>query len=252
MKEVISANGEVVPDIKLSSNPIINPTAAQQSALESIAKFYGISVDELTATSPELWIYNPALLGGGGPRKNTLVWRMEVTDESIISLKEMVLVDAHLGLISLHFSEIETAKNRQIYDNQNNSGFSLPGPNLKRSEGQPISGIADVDKAYDYAGLTYDFYKTIHNRDSLDGAGMALVSTVRYCTPQYTCPYANAYWNGYQMVYGQGYASAADVVGHEMTHGVTDHESRLFILCSPGQSTDRSRTYGVSLLIEPM
>ena len=30
------------------------------------------------------------------------------------------------------------------------------------------------------------------------------------------------------MFYGQGYASADDVVGHEMTHGVIEHNSDLF------------------------
>ena len=234
VKDVVSVNGEILPDIKTNPTPIINLVTAQQHALESVARDYGISVDELTATSPELWVYNPALLGGPGPRLNALVWRMEVTNHGLLTLKELVLVDAHLGFVTLHFSEIETGKSRQIYDNQNNSSFGLPGPNLVRSEGQPPSGITDVDKAYDYAGDTYDFYMTNHNRDSLDGAGMQLVSTVRYCASGSTCPYPNAFWNGSQMVYGQGYASAADVVGHEMTHGVTDHTSRLFYFMQSG------------------
>src|SRR3712207_8284295 len=51
-------------------------------------------------------------------------------------------------------------------------------------------------------------------RDSLDGAGMALVSTVRYCPTPSECPYQNAFWDGAQMVYGQGFASD-DVVGQD-------------------------------------
>jgi Zn-dependent metalloprotease len=234
MKDVLSVNGEILPDIKTNPTPIVNPVTAQQHALESVARDYGISVDELTATSPELWVYHPALLGGPGPRLNALVWRMEVTNRGLLTLKELVLVDAHLGVVALHFSEIETGKSRQIYDNQNNPSYGLPGPNLVRSEGQTPSGITDVDNAYDYAGDTYDFYWTIHNRDSLDGAGMQLISTVRYCVSGSTCPYPNAFWNGSQMVYGQGYASAADVVGHEMTHGVTDYESHLFYFMQSG------------------
>jgi hypothetical protein len=63
---------------------------------------------------------------------------------------------------------------------------------------------------------------------------MTLRSTTRYCPPGEPCPYPNAYWNGQQMVYGQGYASADDVVGHELTHGVTDYTSRLFYYYQSG------------------
>ena len=58
-----------------------------------------------------------------------------------------------------------------------------------------------------------------------------LASTVRFCyaTPaEGACPYANAFWNGTQMFYGDGFAVADDVVGHEMTHGVIDQYSELF------------------------
>jgi len=233
-KDIVSANGEILPEIKVNPTPTFNLVTAEQHALESVAKDYTISVDDLTATIPELWVYNPSLLGGPGVRLNALVWRMEVTDRNQLSIKELVLVDAHLGVVALHFSEIETALSRKVYDNQNNPALPLPGPNLVRSEGQGPTGDSDIDKAYDYGGDVYNWYWTNHNRDSLDGAGMELVSTVRYCDPSYTCPYPNAYWNGAQMVYGAGYSSAADVVGHEMTHGVTDHTSKLFYMMQSG------------------
>ena len=82
----------------------------------------------------------------------------------------------------------------------------LPGTGPVRIEGQGATGVADVDLAYDYAGDVYNFYLNNHGRDSLDGAGMQLISTVRYCDPDPTtaCPYDNAFWNGEQMVYGAG------------------------------------------------
>jgi hypothetical protein len=63
-----------------------------------------------------------------------------------------------------------------------------------------------------------------------------LAATVRFCTDTKSdgvnyddpCPYANAFWNGTQMFYGDGFAAADDVVGHEMTHGVIDRYSQLF------------------------
>ncbi len=233
-KDVVSVNGEILPDIMINPTPAIDEATAQQHALESVAREYGTSLGELTTTNPELWVYNPALLGGPEPRINALVWRMEVTNGELVTIKELVLVDAQLGLVALHFSEIDTALDRKVYDNQDNASLPLPGPNLRRSEGEPATGDNDVDKAYDYGGLTYDWYWTIHNRDSLDGAGMTIISTVRVCKEGGTCPMPNAFWNGSQMVYGNGYASAADVVGHEMTHGVTSHTSKLYYYMQSG------------------
>jgi bacillolysin len=82
---------------------------------------------------------------------------------------------------------------------------------------------AAVDAHY-YAGETYDYYKSVHNRNSYDGNGAALKSTVHYSRN-----YNNAFWNGQQMVYGDGDGSTfvplsggLDVVAHELTHAVTD------------------------------
>jgi bacillolysin len=82
---------------------------------------------------------------------------------------------------------------------------------------------AAVDAHY-YAGTTYDYYLNTHNRNSYDGNGAALKSTVHYGRN-----YNNAFWNGQQMVYGDGDGSTfvslsggLDVIAHELTHAVTD------------------------------
>lgn len=227
-KNVVSVNGEILPAPKVNTVAGIGVDEARRKALEMAVKQYGLTPGALTTTEPELWIYDPALLGAPGPRMTALVWRVEVKAGELDPVKELVLVDAHSGIVHLHFNQIETAKYRRIYDNLNDSSYGLPGRGPVRVEGQGAMGITDVDKAYDFAGDVYDFYARFHGRDSLDGAGMQLISTVRYCEQGQTCPFANAFWNGSQMVYGQGYSSADDVVGHEMTHGVTNHESRLF------------------------
>jgi Zn-dependent metalloprotease len=231
---VLSANGEVLPQPRVNVVPYIGTSEARERALDMMAKNYGLGVDTLVATEGELWIYNPMLLGGQGPHITALVWRMEVEPVELLPIRELVLVDAHLGVMILHFNQIDTAKYRKIYDNQNNPAYGLPGNGPVRTEGGPATGINDVDKAYDYAGDTYDFYYAYHGRDSIDGAGMILTSTVRYCPNSTDCPYQNAYWNGQQMLYGQGYALADDVVGHEMTHGVTQYESNLFYCFQSG------------------
>jgi bacillolysin len=83
--------------------------------------------------------------------------------------------------------------------------------------------------AHYYGGVVYDFYKNLFNRNSLDNNGMGLISTVHYGNS-----YNNAFWDGTQMVYGDGdgteftyFSGDLDVVGHEMTHGVTEHTANL-------------------------
>jgi Zn-dependent metalloprotease len=111
---------------------------------------------------------------------------------------------------------------RTIYDARR--AQALPGK-LVRGEGAPASADKAVNDAYDSAGETYAFYKEILHRNSIDGRGLRLDSTVHYARN-----YNNAFWNGNQMVYGDGdkklfenFTSALDVVAHELTHGVTQY-----------------------------
>jgi len=74
-----------------------------------------------------------------------------------------------------------------------------------------------------------DFYKVIFNRNSIDGAGMTMMSSIHY-----GLKYNNAMWNGSQMVYGDGdsqifidFTNGNDVIGHELTHGVTQYTLQL-------------------------
>lgn len=130
-------------------------------------------------------------------------------------------------------------KDRLVYDAKN--GILLPGT-LVRKEGEaPTSDVA-VNEAYDGSGATYDLYKDIYNRDSIDANGMQLKSTVHYRKG-----YDNAFWNGDQMVYGDGdedmpeedrlfnrFTIAIDIIGHELTHGVTQFEAKLVYSYQPG------------------
>jgi len=123
-------------------------------------------------------------------------------------------------------------KSRNVYTA--NNGSTLPGT-LLRSEGQPVSGDIAADEAYDGSGATYDLYNDQYARNSIDGNGLRLDSTVHYQKG-----YDNAFWNGKQMVYGDGdedlpvadrifnrFTISLDVIGHELTHGVTQYEAGL-------------------------
>ncbi len=117
-------------------------------------------------------------------------------------------------------------KRRTIYDAQQRT--DLPG-NFMRGEGDPPLSDTVVNQAYDFSGATYDFYKEVYNRNSLDGQGMRLDSTVHYAQD-----YDNAFWDGRQMIYGdgdgrlfQGFTTCLDVIAHELTHGVTSQTAKL-------------------------
>src|SRR5262249_44673369 len=139
-------------------------------------------------------------------------------------VRELVLVNARNGFVELHFNQVETARNRLTYTA--NNGTTLPGTLVCNEANPCISPPIDahVAAAHLYAGDTYDFYSRNLGRDSIDNAGMTIVSSVRF-----DVGFQNAFWNGEQMVYGDGsgYPLADDVVGHELTHGVTQFTSGL-------------------------
>lgn len=225
---VLSANGEILPALDLETVAAIGEGEVVETAVAKVSKDYNVDPNTLTTTQPELWIYDPAILGGPGLPLSRLVWRMDVTSRTLDPIRELMLIDAQTGAIALHFNQIPHARNRIHYDNNNNPSLGLPGNGPVRTEGQGPTGVTDIDRAYDYAGHTYDFFANEHGRDSLDGNGMALISTTRYCPNAANCPYANAFWNGTQMVYGAGFSAADDVVAHELTHGFTEFSSNLF------------------------
>ena len=230
---VLAATGEVSPKLTLDVTPALTAAQAADAAILATAKGHARHAADLAAAHPELWIYDPALLGGPGIRVPRLVWRTEVRAAGNDDLRDLVLIDASTGGIALAFSEIENALTRRICDRANVPGAAACAGSYARVEGNPPTGITDVDNAYDFLGDTYGFYASRFGRDSLDNAGLPLVATVRYC-PASGCPYENAYWNGSQMVFGAGFSAADDVVAHELTHGVTTYSSNLLYYYQSG------------------
>jgi Zn-dependent metalloprotease len=116
--------------------------------------------------------------------------------------------------------------NRIIYDQQHMT--DTVGP-VARAEGQLKSKDVTVNEAYDGLGATYKLYWENYHRDSIDAAGMPMHGHVHYGTK-----YNNAFWDGQEMLFGDGdgvlftsFTASLDVIGHELTHGVTQHEANL-------------------------
>ncbi len=117
-------------------------------------------------------------------------------------------------------------KQRNVYDARKRQ--QLPGK-LVLNEHLKRGRDVEVNEAYDGSGVVYDFYATLFGRNSIDGRGMRLDSTVHYGKG-----FQNAMWNGVQMIYGDGdgllflrFTKSLDIIGHELTHGVTQFASSL-------------------------
>ncbi|HKR64354.1 MAG TPA: M4 family metallopeptidase, partial [Thermoanaerobaculia bacterium] len=118
------------------------------------------------------------------------------------------------------------AKRRVVYDA--NHGEELPGRRV-RSDRSAASRDSAVNEAWDGAGKTFEYFRKVHRRRSIDDRGMRIESTVHFGDA-----FSNAHWNGRQMIYGDGdgkyfhrFTSSLDVIAHELTHGVTQYAAGL-------------------------
>jgi Zn-dependent metalloprotease len=231
---VRGALSETLPGAAPATTPSIPAATAVGTARTVTARALGGDDRGLVVAPPALTVFDPQILGAPGMPGARLAWRTEVTSSLRPDVRQLVVVDAATGMLLLSADLIVEGKSRTVCDAQNVLGAGVPCASPVRSEGEAATGQQDVDLAYDYAGRTYDFYSSVLGRDSIDGAGMTIVSTVRYCENGSPCPLDNAFWNGTQMVYGEGFASADDVVAHELTHGVTEKTSGLFYFYESG------------------
>jgi Zn-dependent metalloprotease len=126
------------------------------------------------------------------------------------------------------FARIGGTAQRTIYDQQHGTSQS-PGK-VARAEGQAAVQDTAINQAYDGLGATYAYYWSQFQRDSIDRQGMPLMGLVHYGTD-----YDNAFWdNAGHMFFGDGdgrlltqTTAGIDVIGHELTHGVTQNEANL-------------------------
>jgi Zn-dependent metalloprotease len=128
----------------------------------------------------------------------------------------------------------EGVKQRTLYTANNTE--TLPGT-LVLSEGDTVPAEdLPVKEAYEGLGGTYDFFWKAYERHSIDDEGRPLIATVHYGQD-----YNNAFWNGEQMVFGDGdgelfnrFTISLDIIGHELAHGVTEDEAGLVYFFQAG------------------
>lgn len=224
LNQVSYVSGETALNLSLSVEPTLSSEQAKNIALSAVSKWYRGKADNLSSSTPELSIYRAELLSPN-TMPETLVWKVAVTAEQI---NELFFVDANSGLIIFHLNQIHSALNRRTYSANNTNVYQA---SLICTESDPTcsAGDADAQAAHKYAEDTYNFYFSRHGRDGIDNAGGAIISSVHV-----GANLANAAWTGSQIIYGDNFPQADDVVAHELTHGVTENQSNLFYYYQSG------------------
>lgn len=119
----------------------------------------------------------------------------------------------------------------RTFDMNNTTTYSLT--DFVDADNNWINLVPAIDRyaldAHWGAEMTYDYFMNEHNRNSIDNNGFQLNSYVHYGNN-----YANAFWDGQRMTYGDGGGSllinpltTMDITGHEVTHGLTEFTANL-------------------------
>lgn len=111
----------------------------------------------------------------------------------------------------------------KVYDSKNTEKLRVK---LRREGSTPFIDVS-VNEAYNGAVATYTFLKDVFHLKSIDDKGFPLISNVHFGKK-----YNNAFWNGEEMVYGDGdgkifnrFTIAIDIAAHEQAHGLTQERA---------------------------
>jgi len=217
---VVHAQGEVVRSV----GGRLTPTAGVHSVapkLDGTAVAALVAKSSMTENGGPIAVAGKPVLGiytteDGAPH---LAYELDLANDQADG-RWRYYMDANSGQVLDSWALVHSAINRETYDAKNRTS---QGQIARREGGAPVADV-HINEAHDNAGAVYDFYKEQFGRDSIDGRGMKLTSTVHYGNK-----YNNAFWDGSKMTYGDGdgvrfthFGDALDVVGHEMAHGVTE------------------------------
>ncbi|WP_328615961.1 M4 family metallopeptidase [Amycolatopsis sp. NBC_00355] len=211
---------------------------AADAAITDVAKRTGLAKTALKADAPRAYWFDPTLGGAKGDSVAVPTYQVTVHGQKFQD-KWTEVVKAGTPQVLTSWSEVREANrdvcdaDRKVVSGTTDSVRCGTAFDVARKEGAAESSVEDVNHVYDFFGQASDFYSKYVNVDLTkligadygDGTGTALRGTVRICVDG-ECPFANAFWDGEQMAFGEG-VTTDDITGHELTHGVTQHTSGL-------------------------
>ncbi|MFQ3664072.1 MAG: M4 family metallopeptidase, partial [Chloroflexaceae bacterium] len=240
-QRIVAVNGQFHPQITITPDPAVTPDAALAAALLDL-RGKQLDADELAriAITPvpartRLVIYVDERGGAA------LAWQLTILTTTPLG-QWTYFVNARRPLVIHAFDSIMHTRRRRTFTAQNTT--RVPG-RLIIDEGER-SRDPVAQAAHDGAGAVYDYFFASFQRNSIDGRGMPLVSTVNFGSDPQDAE--NAAWIGEynQIIYGDGgrifkpLPFGLDVIGHEFTHGITQYTADLIY---EGQSGALNESY---------
>lgn len=225
---IVAVNGQFQPAIELDTAPTITPEQARATALANLRGEQLLPLELATVQivasrdDTRLAVYVDA--NGSA----TLVWQVTILTGSPLS-QWSYFINARRNVVVHAIDGVMPIKRRRTFSAQNDT--RIPGRLLIDEGERSRDPIAQA--AHDGAGVVYDYFFKTFKRDSIDGQGMAMVSTVNFGSDPQDAE--NAAWVGEygQMIYGDGgqifkpLPYGLDVIGHEFTHGVIENGANL-------------------------
>lgn len=205
----------LVRDLRVDATPAVDAEAAATMARAS--QDTGLALEE--APDTELVV----LRQGGADR---LAWRvtLRLVDDAGLAAMPVVFVDAHRGGVAWSYDDLQDValqdREKVTFDNRGSTSTAAAVVG--------DSSDAELRTTHEAVGATLDFLADTQARDSWDGRGAVVASFGHYGRG-----YANAYWDGRRLVFGDGdggssgYMGVLDITAHELGHALTDAEAAL-------------------------
>src|SRR4029077_5178248 len=95
---IVTVGGKTLQDLDVDTTITIDAATAARTAVDVVARTYGVDRSTLVAAPPQGWIYSPELFANG-PGPAAAVWRTEVTTRTLLPIRELVLIDRQRGRV---------------------------------------------------------------------------------------------------------------------------------------------------------
>jgi Zn-dependent metalloprotease len=238
----VSVNGQFAPGLNLPVEALVDAADAQALAIEHLKNIELTVAERLTAQITPLEHRSELMVYIDHYGKARVAWSIKLLSTSPLGEWQYFINARRPSVIHL-IDRLNSAKRRKTYTANNST--RLPG-RLLIDEGERARNDQAAQAAHDNAGIVYDYYFNNYQRNSIDGKGGTIVSTVHFGSSSEDAE--NAAWIGelQQMIYGDGgrifrpLSLGLDVVAHELTHGIIDNSAQLIY---EGQSGALNESY---------